>query len=99
MFEIQADFCKAMGHAARLHVFHVLREHPMTVGEISLATDMPQSNVSRHLKALRAVGVLKSKRHGVEMVYQIADIKIVEVCDLVRNILIEQGHKRSQSIE
>ena len=99
MFEIQADFCKAMGHAARLHVFHVLREQPMTVGEICLATNLPQSNVSRHLKALRAVGILKSKRHSVEMVYQITDIKIAEVCDLVRNILIEQGHKRSQSIE
>ncbi len=71
----------------------------MTVGEICLATDLPQSNVSRHLKALRAVGVLNSKRHGIEMVYQIADIKIAEVCDLVRNILVEQIHVRSQSIE
>jgi len=71
----------------------------MTVGEICLATDLPQSNVSRHLKSLRAVGVLNSKRHGTEMVYQIADIKIAEVCDLVRNILVEQIHKRSQSIK
>jgi DNA-binding transcriptional ArsR family regulator len=99
MFEIQADFCKAMGNATRLHVLHVLREHPMTVGEICLATDLPQSNVSRHLKALRTVGVLKSKRHGIEMVYEITDIKIAEVCDLVRIILVEQIHKRSQSIE
>jgi ArsR family transcriptional regulator len=99
MFEIQAEFCKAMGNAARLHILHVLREHPMTVGEICHATDLPQSNVSRHLKVLRAVGVLISKRHGSEMVYHITDNKIVEVCDLVRSVLVEQIQERSRSIK
>ena len=99
MFEIQAEFCKAMGNAVRLHILYVLREHPMTVNEICRATDLPQSNVSRHLRALHAVGVLNSRRHGTEMVYQIADMKIVEVCDLVRSILVERAHQRSQSIE
>lgn len=97
MFEIQAEFCKAMGNAARLHILHVLRERPLTVGEICHATDLPQSNVSRHLQVMSAVGVLNSKRHGIQMVYQIADIRIVEVCDLVRS-LIEQAHKHAQSI-
>jgi ArsR family transcriptional regulator, zinc-responsive transcriptional repressor len=99
MFEIQADFCKSMGNATRLQIVHILREHPMTVGEICLVTDLPESNVSRHLRALHAIGALNSKRHGNEIIYEIADIKIAEVCDLVRNILVEQIHKRSQSLE
>jgi DNA-binding transcriptional ArsR family regulator len=99
IFEIQAEFCKAMGNAARLQILHLLREHPMTVGEISKEMNLPQSSVSRHLKALRTVGVLTSKRHGIEIVYQISDRKIMEICDMVRTVLIEQIQKRSRSIE
>jgi len=99
LFEIQADFCKAMGNSVRLQVVHILREHPLTVGEICQETNLPQGTVSRHLTILRSVGVVNSKRSGNIKVYQITDDKIAEVCDLVRNILIEQIHKQSQSIE
>ncbi len=99
MFDIQAEFCKAMGNAARLQILHALREHPMTVGEIAEETHLPQSNVSRHLQILRSVGVLTSQRQGIEKIYQLSCHKIVEVCDLVRDVLVEQIHSRSQSIE
>jgi DNA-binding transcriptional ArsR family regulator len=99
MFEIQADFCKAMGNSVRLQLVHILREHPLTVGEICQETSLPQGTVSRHLTILRSVGVVDSQRSGNVKVYQITDDKIAEVCDLVRNILIEQIHKQSQSIE
>lgn len=99
MFEIQAEFFKALGAVARIQILYALREHPMMVGEIGRATDLPQSNVSRNLIALRAVRVVNSKRHGPEVVYQIADRKVVDVCDLARSILVESAHQRSQSIE
>ncbi len=99
IFEIQAEFCKAMGNAARLQILHLLHEHPMTVGEISRKTDLPQSNVSRHLFVLRSIGVLAAKRQGIEMVYRLTDQKIIEVCDLVRSVLVDQIQSRSRSIE
>ena len=34
IFDIQAEFCKAMGNATRLQILHTLRERPMTVSEI-----------------------------------------------------------------
>jgi DNA-binding transcriptional ArsR family regulator len=99
IFEIQADFCKAMGNTARLQMLHVLRERPLTVSEICQATNLPQGTVSRHLSVLRKVGVVDFRRLGNAKVYQITDDKIADVCDLVRSILVEQIHKRSQSIE
>jgi len=47
----------------------------------------------------RAVGVLNSKRYGMEMIYQLADMRILEVCDLARSIVLESVHQRSRSIE
>jgi DNA-binding transcriptional ArsR family regulator len=99
MFEIQAEFCRAMGNADRLHILHVLRERPMSVTLICQETGLSQSSASRQLACLRNVGVVISKRNGTGMVYQITDGKIVEVCDLVRSVLIEQIQKRSHSIE
>jgi hypothetical protein len=45
------------------------------------------------------VGVVISERHGNAKVYQITDGKIVEVCDLVRSVLVEQIHARSRSLK
>ena len=99
MFEIQADFCKAMGNPVRLQLLHVLRERPKTVSELCQELGLPQSNVSRQLGCLRKAGVVLSRRTGTGMLYRIADEKIVEVCDLVRGILVEQIQKQSKFIE
>jgi len=99
LFDIQAEFCKAMGNAARLQVLHILRARPKSVSEICQEIDLSQSNVSRQLACLRNAGVVVAKRNGMGMVYQITDEKIVEVCDLVRSVLVEQIHRRSQYIE
>ena len=99
IFEIQAEFCKAMGNSVRLQILHILRDRPKTAGEICQELGLPHSNVSHHLASLRSVGVVTSTRHGIEMIYQIADKRIVEVCDLVRSVLVEQIRLRSRSIE
>ncbi|RPJ25073.1 MAG: ArsR family transcriptional regulator [Chloroflexi bacterium] len=97
IFEIQADFCKAMGNAARLQILHVLREHAMHVGEIARATGFSPSLVSRQLGILRNVGVVQCQRQGNEMLYQLSDEDIGEVCDLVRKVLSAQMHRQSKA--
>ena len=90
IFDIQAEFCKVMGNASRLQIIHTLREGSMKVGEIVQATGFPQPTVSRQLSTLRNVGVVQSQKDGNEVVYQLADEDIVEVCYLVRKVLTTQ---------
>ena len=97
IFELQADFCKAMGNAARLQIIHILRERPMNVGEIAEIAGFGPSLVSRQLSTLRNVGVVECQRHGNEMVYRLADKNIVEVCDLVRKVLTAHTQKQSEA--
>jgi DNA-binding transcriptional ArsR family regulator len=99
MFDIQAEFCKAMGNTVRLQLLHVLRDHPLTITEICQKTGLPQGTISRQLTVLRGAGVVVFRWHGRTKVFEITDNKIAEVCDLVRTILVEQIQKRSQSIE
>lgn len=95
IFDIQAEFCKAMANASRLQIMHVLRERPMIVNEIVAQTGFSQTMVSRQLALLRAVGMVECQRRGTEMLYQLTDEQIGEVCDLVRKVLAEQMKKRS----
>ncbi len=97
IFYIQAEFCKAMGNAARLQIIHILRAHPMNVGEIAEDTGFGQSLVSRQLSTLRKAGVVECQRHGNEMIYQLADENIGEVCDLVRKVLAAHAQKQSKA--
>lgn len=98
IFEFQANFCKAMGNPIRLQVLHTLRNHSKTVNEIARETDLSQSTVSRQLGVLRGIGVVNHQRQGAEMLYTLADPQVGEVCDLVRKVLLENLHRRSQII-
>jgi len=99
IFDIQAEFCKAMANASRLQIMHVLRERPMVVNEIMAQTGFSQTMVSRQLAILRSVGAVECQRRGTEMLYQLTDSQIGEVCDLVRKVLQEQMRKRATVLE
>ena len=98
IFDIQAEFCKAMGNATRLEIMHILRERPMTVTELMERTGSTQSAVSRHLAVLRSVSVVTAERRGNEMLYQLTDEKISEVCDLVQKVLVDQTERQSNAL-
>ena len=48
----------------RRSLLRLLAEVPLSVGEISEVMRLPQSTVSRHLKALRSTGLLAEQREG-----------------------------------
>jgi DNA-binding transcriptional ArsR family regulator len=95
IFDIQAEFCRAMGNATRLQIVHILRERPMSVSEIMETLELGQSMASRQLSVLRSVGVVFGEREGNVMRYYLTDETIGEVCDLVRRVLTDQVQKKS----
>ena len=99
IFEIQADFCKAMANSSRLQIMHVLREKSMRVADIANATNLSQSVVSRQLAILRNTGVVNSRRQGNEIIYHLTDENIGKLCDLVRQLLSDQAQRQSQVFE
>jgi ArsR family transcriptional regulator len=99
IFEMQAALCQAMSHAIRLEIVHLLREGPKHVNQLAQAAGRPPATISRHLATLRSAGVITSQRQGQEIFYQIANPKIVSVCDLMRQVLTEQALHRSEMMK
>jgi len=99
IFEIQADLCRCMSSAIRIEIVHVLRDGPQRVSEIARITGHPQGTISRHLGVLRNGGIVTAHRHAQDVVYQIANPKIVNICDMMREVLVEDAYRRSKLAE
>ncbi len=61
----------ALRHPARLRLARLLGREPLCVCELVDTLRIPQYKVSRHLKALRDVGLVEARRHGRWMYYSI----------------------------
>ncbi len=95
-FELQADLCLALGHATRLRIIRLLQNGPQCVSQVAKQLEINQPTASRHLTVLRNVGILEGHRHGTDVRYQIANPKIVEVCELMRGLLAKRESRRSE---
>jgi DNA-binding transcriptional ArsR family regulator len=72
-----------LSEPSRLVLLQALRGGPLTVSELTKACAMKQANVSKHLAVLYDHHLVKRKRAGVSVCYQIADPMIFSLCNLV----------------
>jgi ArsR family transcriptional regulator len=94
ILELHARVCKTMAHPVRLALLNALREGERSVSDLAVAIGAAQPLVSQHLAVLRNQGLLRTRRSGNEIYYNIAYPKMVQACDLLREVLFE--HLRSQ---
>lgn len=61
---------RAVADPVRLRLLHLLHAEELSVGELVRVIDLPQSNVSRHLKALRGEGLVTDRAAGPSTYYR-----------------------------
>ena len=94
ILEMHAKVCRTMAHPLRLALLNALRDGERGVGDLAKAVGAKQPLVSGHLGALREQGLLHHRREGNEVFYSIAYPKMIQACDLLREVLFE--HLRAQ---
>ena len=94
ILELHARVCKTMAHPLRLALLNALRDGERSVSDLAEAIGAPQPLVSQHLAVLRNQGLLHNRRNGTEVYYSIAYPKMIQACDLLREVLFE--HLRAQ---
>lgn len=95
IYQLQAELCHSMSQPARLQILHALFEGAKNVNEIASVTSLGQPCVSRHLAILKKNGIVASTRHGQEIFYRVSNPKIIEVCNMMRMVLLDQINERS----
>ncbi len=97
--ELHAQICQAMADPTRIMLLYTLVDGAKNVGELALELGLSQPNVSRHLKVLRERGMAIATREGPNVVYSLADKRIIKALDLMRDVLGDQLAQRAQLVD
>lgn len=82
-----AELLKALSDVTRLKIVHLLQEGELCVCEIMHSLDKPQSTVSHHLNILKNAGLIKWRKEGIWIHYQLSSPGILGyIRELTRTI-------------
>jgi len=95
-----ADYFQSLAHPTRIEILELLKDkHEMCVCEIVEELKKDQSNVSRHLNALKTVGVVEFRGEGVRSFYKLKHKDVDKIIDLVKSILHKQVKEGQKILE
>jgi ArsR family transcriptional regulator len=90
LFKLKAELCKTFSDPKRLMIISELRAGEKSVGSLVEALKIPQAVISRNLAILRNRGIAQARRSGANVYYSLTNNKIIDACDIVHEILLEQ---------
>jgi len=76
-----AQFFRVLGDPTRLRILRALRSGPVCVHELWEALDLEQSTVSHQLRVLKSARLVKYRREGRHVYYELNDSHVVDILD------------------
>jgi DNA-binding transcriptional ArsR family regulator len=77
LYEQKVEMLKALAHPVRLCIVkNLLQDGGCNVSHMEECLEVSQSVVSQHLTKLKAAGIVKGKRQGNEMFYEVANEEV-----------------------
>ncbi|MBI4455379.1 MAG: winged helix-turn-helix transcriptional regulator [Acidobacteria bacterium] len=95
LYRCHADMCKVFSHPTRLQILNVLREQELAVSDLAERLGVAMGNLSQHLNMMKQRRVLVSRKEGNNVYYRLANRKMLEAFDLIREVLLEQMQRES----
>ena len=96
IFHYHADLCRALANPKRLMVIALLAKKEMSVGELAESIGVTLADVSQHLRTLKDRNVVKSRKEGQSVYYSLTDPRMIDACNTLRLILLEQMKARGK---
>jgi DNA-binding transcriptional ArsR family regulator len=84
---LYAEVCSALAEPVRIAILYKLCDGPRNVGQLVTSLELNQTTVSRHLRFLRDHSMVIAERNGANVVYSLADERIIQALDLMRAVL------------
>lgn len=81
--DIQVEKLKAISHPHRLCIIKGLIDNSCNVSKIQECLQLPQSTVSQHLARLKAAGIVKGDRNGLEIRYSVVDKEVMAITSII----------------
>jgi ArsR family transcriptional regulator len=91
--------CQAVTDPKRIRIMYALHEQPQHVSALAELLEMPQPTVSRHLSVLRQRALVITDRDGNIVNYRLADTRIIQILELMRQVLRDAIERQARLIE
>jgi ArsR family transcriptional regulator, zinc-responsive transcriptional repressor len=95
---LHEQICQAVGDVKRIQILYALHEQPRHVSALAELLEMPQPTVSRHLTVLRERALVIAERQGPAVVYRLADPRLIDVLNLMRQLLRDTLERRATAL-
>ena len=90
LFEKQAFIMKAIAHPLRIAIADFLRDGEQCVCDIAEYVGSERSNVSKHLSIMEKVGILDSRKEGLNVIYSLKCPCVLDFLSCSTNVLKQQ---------
>jgi ArsR family transcriptional regulator len=88
---LKAEFFKALGHPVRVRVLELLSDGEQSVSSLVGDVDVGQPYLSQQLGVLRRAGFVVARRDGPNVMYALADQRIIELLAVSRQMLLDMA--------
>jgi len=96
---LHAGICSALADPRRILMLYALSDKPRNVSELADELGISQPTTSRHLNLLRERGLVTAKREGQSVVNTLADERIIQALDLLRQVLATNLQSQAALVE
>jgi DNA-binding transcriptional ArsR family regulator len=87
---------RCIGHPIRLRIIELLDSRgELNVSAVQEALGLEQATASQHLNLMRDKAILRSRRDGVNVFYEVRDDKVVQIINCLRACDVDSKGSRA----
>jgi DNA-binding transcriptional ArsR family regulator len=94
-YRSQTSLLKTISHPTRLAVLDLLRDGEQCVCHMEARLGLRQASISPQLMILRRAGLVRVRRHGLNIFYRVVKPEVFAVLDAVCAATGQAGHRPS----
>jgi len=87
LYQLKAEFFKALGHPARIRVLELLSDREHAVAEMLPRVGIEPAHLSQQLAVLRRASLVTSRKEGSTVYYSLTSPHVAELLTVARQIL------------
>ncbi len=99
IFQAHAEICASLSNEKRLRIIDLLGEGELSSGELADKLKIKRPNLAQHLFVLKERGIIVMRRQGKNTFYRISDSRVIEACQLMREVLMDQIRKKQSLLK
>ncbi|MDA8359656.1 MAG: metalloregulator ArsR/SmtB family transcription factor [Actinomycetota bacterium] len=87
IYQVKAEFFKALGHPARIRILEVLRDGERPVSELIPEVGIEASHLSQQLGLMRRANLIQARKAGSSVYYSVGEPMLFELLEVAKRII------------